>query len=59
VRNEFVSIATARADYGVVILSDPLRVDDEATRTERDKQRCRRDWGETPAVLRETPSTAP
>jgi N-methylhydantoinase B len=59
VRNEFVSISAARADYGVVILGDPLRVDAAATRAERDKQRSRRGWSETPAVVREVPLTAP
>jgi N-methylhydantoinase B len=59
VRNEFVSVSAARADYGVVILRDPLRVDEAATRTERETLRLRRGWTETPAVLRDVPMVAP
>lgn len=36
VRNELVSIRSAREDYGVVIDEDTLEVDDEATRRRRE-----------------------
>jgi N-methylhydantoinase B len=32
VRNELVSLASARADYGVVLAGNPLAVDDAAAR---------------------------
>ncbi|MBN9511511.1 MAG: hydantoinase B/oxoprolinase family protein, partial [Alphaproteobacteria bacterium] len=56
VRNEFVSIAAARALYGVVILADPLRVDAEATAWERRALADARGWQATPRVLREPPA---
>ena len=51
VRNEFVSLAAARDEYGVVVLTEPLRVDDAATIARRSRLRAARSWTETPAVL--------
>jgi N-methylhydantoinase B len=46
VRNEFVSAAAAREDYGVVIAGD--RVDAVATAALRQQMRDRRNWHEPP-----------
>jgi N-methylhydantoinase B len=51
VRNEFVSLGAAERDYGVVILTDPLRVDDAATQSRRAHARVARSWSETPSIL--------
>jgi N-methylhydantoinase B len=55
VRNELLTIATARAQYGVVI--DPVgpAVDVEATERERARIRRVRGWTVPPAVLRAMP----
>jgi len=50
VRNEFVSIRAACNDYGVVILSNPLRLDDEATHAQRQNIRKARNWKQTPTI---------
>jgi N-methylhydantoinase B len=50
VRNEFVSVAAARDEYGVVLLTDPLRVDETATLTLRAKLRAARPWTEPPPI---------
>jgi N-methylhydantoinase B len=57
VRNEFVSAASARDDYGVVVVngSGPASrwaVDEAATRARRQELRARRGWTGVPAVLR-------
>lgn len=53
VRNEFLSVAKAAADYGVVIAGDA--VDEAATTRLRAEHRARRGWAETPKVLRAEP----
>lgn len=50
VRNEFVSLSAARRDYGVVILTDPLRLDEAATQALRGDLRAKRSWTEPPQV---------
>jgi N-methylhydantoinase B len=55
-RNEMVSLAAARAEYGVVIDDTSWTVDEAATARLRSELRARRGWNETPVVLRE-PST--
>jgi N-methylhydantoinase B len=51
VRNELVSVAAARADYGVVI--EAGAVDPAATLRLRDEMRRARGWTEPPAVTRD------
>ena len=58
VRNELVSLASARADYGVVLVGKPLVVDEAATRALRERLRLRRNWRQTPAISWEPPVTA-
>jgi N-methylhydantoinase B len=58
VRNEKVSPAAARRDYGVVLDTAAWRVDAAATASLRDEIRARRGWSEPPAVLREDPLPA-
>jgi N-methylhydantoinase B len=53
VRNEFVSIAAAASEYGVVIDPGTLAVDDAATRRRRERLRARRGWTTPPQVVRE------
>jgi N-methylhydantoinase B len=53
VRNEFLSVAKAAADYGVVIAGDA--VDEAATTRLRAEHRARRGWAEPPKVLRAEP----
>jgi N-methylhydantoinase B len=50
VRNELVSLAAARADYGVVLAENPLAIDEAATRTLRERLRRARNWPQTPAI---------
>lgn len=50
IRNELLSIAAARRDYGVVVVENPLRVDTEETKRERERIRSIRGWAEIPAV---------
>jgi N-methylhydantoinase B len=58
VRNELVSPASARADYGVVVTSEPLALDEAATRALRDRLRRTRDWRQTPVISWELPENA-
>ena len=53
VRNEFVSRAAARAEYGVVLTEDPLAVDAAATRALRETVRRARNWLQPPAITRQ------
>ncbi len=53
VRNEFVSLRSAREDYGVVIDVASWTVDEAATRALRDELRAARGWREAPTVSRE------
>jgi N-methylhydantoinase B len=50
VRNEFVSVDAARRDYGVVLVTAPLRVDDGATQALRARMRAARNWDGAPAI---------
>ena len=58
VRNELVSLASARADYGVVFAGNPLAVDVPATRALREQLRRTRNWPQTPNISRESPDLA-
>ena len=58
VRNELVSLAAARADYGVVLTGKPPAVDEAATQALRERLRCRRNWPQTPAVSWDPPGLA-
>jgi N-methylhydantoinase B len=58
VRNELVSLAAARADYGVVLAGEPLAVDEAATSALREALRRTRNWPRTPAISWEPPSMA-
>jgi N-methylhydantoinase B len=42
VRNELVSLAAARADYGVVLAGEPLAIDDASTLAVRQQMRAQR-----------------
>jgi N-methylhydantoinase B len=53
VRNELVSLASARHDYGVVIAGTPPAVDDAATQQLRARLRAQRNWQDPPAVSRD------
>jgi N-methylhydantoinase B len=53
VKNELVSPAAARRDYGVVLDGMPPAVDGAATRQLREWLRARRNWQEPPAVSRD------
>jgi N-methylhydantoinase B len=61
VRNELVSPAAARTDYGVVLVGSPPAVDEAATQVLRDRLRCGRNWQRTPVISWERPdiTTAP
>jgi hypothetical protein len=48
VLNEFVSLRSAREDYGVVLAGKPLVVDEAATAALRDRMRQGRGWREPP-----------
>ena len=50
VRNELVSVAAAREDYGVVLSEAPLAVDEAATRASRQRLGRERNWPQTPAI---------
>jgi len=58
VRNELVSLASARADYGVVFAGNPLAVDVPATRALREQLRRTRNWPQTPDISWEPPELA-
>jgi N-methylhydantoinase B len=53
VRNEFVSLAAAATEYGVVIDPQSLTVDEAATTRRRARMRAQRGWTTPPAVVRE------
>jgi N-methylhydantoinase B len=59
VRNELVSPASARRDYGVVLIGIPPTVDSAATRQLRERLRARRNWREPPAVSRDPIASEP
>ena len=46
--NDFVSLAAARAAYGVVLAGTPLAVDAAATSALRQEMRAARNWQEPP-----------
>jgi N-methylhydantoinase B len=48
VLNDFVSERAAREDYGVVLTGNPLVVDENATRSRRERLRSQRKWDEIP-----------
>jgi len=52
-RNEFVSLAAAALEYGVVIDPATLKVDEPATARRRARMRAQRGWTTPPAVVRE------
>jgi N-methylhydantoinase B len=58
VRNEFVSLAAAQADYGLVLAGKPLAVDEAATRARREALRRMRNWPRTPAISWDPPDLA-
>jgi hypothetical protein len=58
VRNELVSLAAARADYGVVLAGEPLAVDEAATQALREALCRRRNWPRTPAISWKPPDLA-
>ena len=58
VRNELVSLASARADYGVVLAGEPLAIDEVATCALREALRRTRNWPRAPAISWEPPSMA-
>ena len=51
VRNEKVSLESARKDYGVILVTDTWTVDFEATETLRAEMIKERNWKEVPKVL--------
>jgi N-methylhydantoinase B len=55
VRNEKVSPAAARREYGVVIDTAAWVVDEAATARLREEIRARRGWSDVPAVQRQDP----
>ena len=58
VRNELLSPARARADYGVVVDTQRWAVDAAATETERARIRAARGWRKVPTVQRHDPLPA-
>jgi N-methylhydantoinase B len=48
VLNEFVSLRSAREDYGVILAGSPLALDDAATRALRASMRSERNWIDAP-----------
>jgi len=50
VRNEFLSAARAKADYGVIVDTQRWRVDEAATERLRSEMRVARGWREVPKV---------
>jgi N-methylhydantoinase B len=55
VRNGLLSIAAARASYGVIIDAAGRAIDRDATEVERDRISAARGWTAPPAVLRTVP----
>ena len=51
VRNDFVSQASARDDYGVAIDTEAWTVDEAATEKRRAEMRAARNWQEVPTIL--------
>ena len=58
VRNELLSPAKARADYGVVVDTERWAIDAAASELERARIRAARGWREVPAVQRHDPVPA-
>jgi len=56
--NELVSLASARADYGVVLAGSPIAVDEAATRALRERLRRTRNWPQIPAISWDPPDLA-
>ncbi len=52
VRNELVSLESARGDYGVAIDPATWTIDEPATRALRAELRARRGWKQTPVIVR-------
>ena len=52
VRNEYVGVAAAREEYGVIVDTERWRVDAEATAALRAELRRRRAWREVPTIDR-------
>jgi len=50
VRDELVGAASARDDYGVILINDGDDVDEAATTARRDELRGARSWADTPTV---------
>ena len=59
VRNEMISVDTARKDYGVVVNIDTWSIDESETKTLRKAIEQARGWTEVPSVLREDPVGLP
>jgi N-methylhydantoinase B len=53
VRNQVVSVAAARADYGVIVDAASFEVDPAGTARLRAEMRAARRWTEPPAVARD------
>ena len=59
VRNEMISVDTARKDYGVVVNIDTWSIDESETKKLRKAIEQARGWTEVPSVLREDPVGLP
>ena len=59
VRNEMISVDTARRDYGVAVDIDTWSIDESETRKLRKAIEQARGWTEVPSVLREEPVGLP
>jgi N-methylhydantoinase B len=57
VRNEFLSAARAKLDYGVIVDTKTWRVDENATKMLRAEIAATRRWREVPKVQRQEPVT--
>ena len=55
VRNEMISVDTARRDYGVAVDIDTWSIDESETKKLRKAIEQARGWTEVPSVLREDP----
>ena len=56
VRNEMISVDTARRDYGVAVDIDTWSIDESETKKLREAIEQARGWTEVPSVLREDPA---
>ena len=56
VRNEMISVDTARRDYGVAVDIDTWSIDESETKKLRKAIEQARGWTEVPSVLREDPA---